>query len=273
MDMPANPPASAPPKAKSSALNRERVLSIEHYTDKLFSFRTTRAQSMRFQSGQFAMIGLEVEGRPLLRAYSMASAVYDDFLEFFSIKVPDGPLTSRLQHIKPGDEVLVGTKPTGTLILGNLKPGKRLFLFATGTGFAPFSSILKDPETYEAFDHVIAVEGCRQAAELQYATQTVMALRDHEFLGEMVADKLHYYATVTREAYHHQGRIPDLIENGKLCADLGIAPFNLETDRVMICGNPQMLADLRKMLLGRGFSEGNMGTPGDFVIEKAFVDQ
>lgn len=252
---------------------RETVLEVHHYTDKLFSFRTTRAQSFRFQSGQFTMIGLETETRPILRAYSMAGAYYDDYLEFFSIKVPDGPLTSKLQGIKPGDKILIGSKPTGTLIASNLRPGKRLFLLGTGTGFAPWGSVLRDPEIYERFESVIVVEGCREVAELQYATQTVMALREHEYLGELVDGKLHYYATATREPYHHQGRIPDLIESGKMCNDLGIAPFSLETDRVMLCGNPNMLADLRKLFVGRGFVEGSSGDPGDFVIEKAFAER
>jgi ferredoxin--NADP+ reductase len=254
-------------------LRREQVLSITHYTDKLFSFRTTRAPSFRFQSGQFAMIGLETETRPLLRAYSMTSAVYDDHLEFFSIKVPSGPLTSRLQHIRVGDHIVVNGKPTGTLLLSNLKPGKRLWLFATGTGFAPFASILRDPETYEAFDTIIAVEGCRQVAELEFATNVVTHVREHEYLGEAAAGKLLYYATATREPFHHQGRIPDLITSGTMTADLGIAPFGSETERVMMCGNPNMLADMRKLLEARGFAEGSSGEPGDFVIEKAFVEK
>jgi len=239
----------------------------------LFSFRTTRTQSFRFESGQFTMIGMEVDGRPLLRAYSMASAVYDDTLEFFSIKVPDGPLTSRLQHIVPGNEILVGSKPTGTLLASNLQPGARLFLLATGTGFAPFASILRDPEIYERFETVVAVEGCREIAELEYASQVVNLVLEHEFLGELAAGKLHYYPTVTREPFRNQGRIPDLIDNGKLCADLGLAPFDLATDRVMLCGNPQMLADLRKLFSARGYVEGSSGKPGDFVVEKAFVER
>ncbi|MGB4864685.1 MAG: ferredoxin--NADP reductase [Hyphomicrobium sp.] len=274
-----NPPKRSEHAQKTAArpspsgFYRERVLDIQHYTDKLFSFRTTRTQSFRFQSGQFTMIGLETEPRPILRAYSMASAVYDDWLEFFSIKVPDGPLTSKLQHIVVGDEILVGAKPTGTLLASNLQPGSRLFLLATGTGFAPFASILRDPEIYERFDTVVAVEGCRQAAELAYATSVIEDVRSHEFLGELAAGKLLYYATVTREPYYHQGRIPDLIDSGKLCDDLAIAPFNLATDRVMLCGNPQMLADLRKLFAGRGYAEGSSGKPGDFVIEKAFAER
>jgi ferredoxin--NADP+ reductase len=254
-------------------LRRETVLSITHYTDKLFSFRTTRAPSVRFQSGQFVMIGLETEARPLLRAYSVTSAIYDDHLEFFSIKVPNGPLTSRLQHIKVGDSIVVNGKPTGTLVMSNLKPGKRLWLFATGTGFAPFASILRDPETYDAFETVIVVEGCRDVAELQFATNVVSDVREHEYLGEAAAGKLLYYATVTREPFHHQGRIPDLIASNKMTGDLGIAPFGSEDERVMMCGNPQMLADLKTLLTARGLVEGSSGEPGEFVIEKAFVEK
>ena len=254
-------------------LRRERVTQIQHYTDKLFSFRTTRAPAFRFQSGQFAMIGLEVDGRPLLRAYSMTSGIYDDYLEFFSIKVPNGPLTSRLQHIRPGDDILVNAKPTGTLLMSNLKPGRRLWLLATGTGFAPFASILRDPETYDAFEAVIAVEGCRQAAELEFATGVVTGVRQDPYLGQAASGKLHYYATVTREPYHHQGRIPDLITSGKILTDLGMPDLAVDQDRVMMCGNPQMLADLKALLQSRGFAEGSSGEPGDFVIEKAFVEK
>jgi len=266
-------PVKQAPSRKSASLLRERVLEIHHYTDKLFSFRTTRAQSFRFQSGQFAMIGLELEGRPLLRAYSISSAYYDEWLEFFSIKVPEGSLTSRLQHIKPGDEILINPKPTGTLLLGNLRPGKRLFLLATGTGFAPFGSLLRDPEIYEAFDAVYIIYGCRRAAELEYATRVTIEVREHELLGDLAADKLHYYATVTQEPYHHQGRITDLIENGRLFADLGVPGLDAQNDRVMICGNPDMTAQLRAMLGARGFHEGSSTAPGDFVVEKAFADR
>lgn len=263
---------SALPRQSSGGFFRERVTQIQHYTDKLFSFTTTRAPAFRFQSGQFAMIGLQIDGKPLLRAYSMASAIYDDHLEFFSIKVPDGPLTSRLQHIKLGDEVLIGAKPTGTLLISNLRPGKRLLLLGTGTGFAPFSSILRDPETYENFETVIAVEGCRNIAELEFATQTVTAVRSHEFLSELVDGKLHYYATVTREPYHHQGRIPDLLFSGLLFDQLGLPALDLSNDRIMMCGNPALLADMRKSLTERSWTEGSNGRPGDFVIEKAFVE-
>ncbi len=257
---------------KPAALLRERVIDIRHYTDKLFSFTTTRSPAFRFESGQFAMIGLEVDGRPLLRAYSMASASWDDGLEFFSIKVPDGPLTSRLQHIKPGDEILVGAKPTGTLLLANLTPAKRLILLATGTGFAPFASILRDPETWERFETVVVAYGCRQVAELEFATQLVVKVREHELLGELVGDKLRYYATVTREPYHHRGRITDLLRSGKLMADLDLPPLDAATDRVMICGNPHMTLELRRMLPRFGLTEANSSTPAEFVVERAFVD-
>lgn len=266
-------PATEPARKAAGGLLREKVLTIHHYTDKLFSFTTTRSPSFRFQSGQFAMIGLEVAGKPLLRAYSMTNAVYDDHLEFFSIKAPDGPLTSRLQHIKPGDELLINAKITGTLITSNLRAGRRLILLATGTGFAPFASILRDPETYERFETIIAVEGCRTVAETEFATQVVVGVRSHEYLSEIVGDKLHYYATVTREPYHHQGRSPDLIKSGKLFADLRLDSLNIETDRVMLCGNPGMLSDLKTLLTERGFQEGSSGKPGDFVIEKAFVER
>lgn len=257
---------------KVGNLLTERVLEIRHYTDKLFSFKTTRSPSFRFLSGQFAMIGLMVEGKPLLRAYSIASAYYDEHLEFFSIKVPDGPLTSRLQHIRPGDEILVNPKPTGTLLLTNLEPGKRLYLLATGTGFAPFASLLRDPDTFERFEEVVLVYGCREVAELEYATQTIVALNDHELMGEMVGGRLRYHATVTREAFHNQGRITDLIANGELFSSLGTPRFSAEDDRVMICGNPDMTKDLRAYLASNGFAEGNSGRPGAFVVEKAFVD-
>ncbi|MEZ5843315.1 MAG: ferredoxin--NADP reductase [Hyphomicrobiaceae bacterium] len=263
-------PAAKP--AKSPFL-RETVTSVTHYTDKLFSFRTTRSPTFRFESGQFTMIGLEVGGKPIMRAYSMASASYDEHLEFFSIKVPDGPLTSRLQHIAVGDTLLVGPKPTGTLLLANLEPGRRLFLLATGTGFAPFASILRDPETYERFGQVVVVNGSRRVAELAYATQVVTEMREHEYLGELASEKLVYYATVTREPYYHQGRITDLIETGKLFADLDQLPLDPALDRVMICGNPNMLVDLKAMFEARGFLEGSSGRPGAFVIEKAFAER
>jgi len=250
-----------------------RVLAVTHYTEKLFSFRVSRDPSFRFEAGQFVMIGLMVEGKPLVRAYSIVSAPYDDYLEFFSIKVPDGPLTSRLQQIAVGDEILVGRKPTGTLLIESLLPGKRLYLFATGTGFAPFGSILRNPDTYERFEEVILVYGCRQVAELTYATETVVAIRESEYLGELADQQLVYYTTVTRELFYRTGRIPDLIASGKLAADLGRPPLSAVEDRVMICGNPGMLVALKAELSARGFSEGSSGEPGAFVIEKAFAER
>jgi ferredoxin--NADP+ reductase len=256
-----------------SALNREQVLSVRHWTDTLFSFTTTRDPGFRFQSGQFAMMGLEVEGRPLLRAYSMASAHYEDNLEFFSIKVPDGPLTSRLQQIREGDTVLVGRKPTGTLILGNLLPGSRLLLLSTGTGLAPFVSLIKDPEVYENYESIVLVHGCRQVSELAYGEDVVARLRNDDVFGEILDGKLHYYPTVTREPFRNRGRITDLISSGKLFDDIGQSSLSIDTDRVMLCGSPAMLEDLRIMFEETGFSEGSHSEPGHFVVEKAFVER
>ena len=256
-----------------SNLNCERVLSVRHWTESLFSFTATRDSSFRFQNGQFTMLGIEIDGRPLLRAYSMASANYEDRLEFFSIKVPDGPLTSRLQCIRDGDIVLVGRKATGTLVRDNLLPGTTLYLLATGTGLAPFASIIKDPETYDRFDKVVLVHGCRQVAELAYGEAIVSDLPNNEFFGETVREKLVYYPTVTREPFQNRGRITDLIACGALFRDVGLPPLDLAADRLMLCGSPPMLADLRALLVERGFSEGNHSEPGHFVIEKAFVER
>jgi ferredoxin/flavodoxin---NADP+ reductase len=257
-----------------SAFLEEKVLSVHHWTDKLFTFTTTRDPALRFSNGHFTMIGLRQEsGKPLLRAYSIVSANYEDHLEFLSIKVPDGPLTSKLQHIKPGDSIVVGKKPTGTLLIDYLLPGKRLYMLSTGTGLAPFMSIVRDPETYEKFDQVILVHGVRQKDELAYHDMLVEHLPNHEFLGELVTSKLRYYPTVTRETYKNMGRITDLMESGKLFEDLGTPQINPAEDRVMICGSPAMLRDLKHMLEGKGFKEGNTSTPGDFVIERAFAEQ
>lgn len=256
-----------------SAFNEERVLSVHHWTDRLFSFTTTRDTSLRFSNGHFTMIGLRVDGKPLLRAYSIVSANYEEHLEFLSIKVPDGPLTSRLQHIQPGDTVIVGRKPTGTLLIDYLTPGKRLYLLSTGTGMAPFMSIIRDPETYEKFEQVVLVHGVREVKELAYHDYITQELPQHEFLGEMVSRQLLYYPTVTREPYKHQGRVTTVIENGQLASDLGLPALNAAEDRVMICGSPAMLRDLKAMMETRGLKEGNTTTPGDFVIERAFVDQ
>jgi ferredoxin--NADP+ reductase len=256
-----------------SSFNKETVLSVRHWTDNLFSFTATRDPSFRFLSGQFAMIGLEVDGRPLLRAYSMASANHEDNLEFFSIKVPDGPLTSRLQHLKQGDIILVGRKPTGTLVQDNLLPGRRLYLLSTGTGLAPFVSIIKDPETYTRYEQIILVHGCRRIAELAYGEKIVADLSEHEYFGDLVRGQLTYYPTVTREPFRNRGRITHLIEKGRLFADVGQPPLNLAEDRVMLCGSPAMLADLKPLLESRGFAEGSSSEPGHFVIERAFVER
>ena len=257
-----------------SAFLDERVLTVHHWTDRLFSFTTTRDTALRFSNGHFTMIGLRGEnGKPLLRAYSIVSANYEDHLEFLSIKVPDGPLTSRLQHIKAGDMVIVGRKPTGTLLIDYLLPAKRLYMLSTGTGVAPFLSLIRDPETYEKFEEVILVHGVREVKELAYHDYITEHLPKHEFLGEMVAGKLLYYPTVTREEFRNQGRITTLLETGKIAADLGIPMLDPAEDRVMICGSPEMLRDLKHMMEERGFNEGNTTKPGDFVIERAFAEQ
>jgi len=256
-----------------AAFNEETVLTVHHWTNRLFTFTTTRDPALRFSNGHFTMIGLMVNGKPLLRAYSIVSANYEDQLEFLSIKVPHGPLTSRLQHIRPGDKVIVGRKPTGTLVIDYLLPGKRLYLLGTGTGLAPFMSIVRDPDTYDKFEQIILVHGVREVDELAYHDVLVEHLPKHEFLGEMVTQKLRYYPTVTRQSYRNMGRITTLIESGKLFKDLGLPVIDPAVDRVMICGSPAMLRDLKAMLEQRGFKEGNTSTPGDFVIERAFAEQ
>jgi ferredoxin--NADP+ reductase len=256
-----------------SNFNEETVLSVRHWTEDLFSFTATRNPSFRFANGQFTMMGLEVEGRPLLRAYSMVSTNYDEELEFFSIKVPDGPLTSKLRHIREGDRILVGKKPTGTLVLDNLLPGRALYLLSTGTGLAPFMSIIRDLETYEKFDNVVLIHGCRQIAELAYGEKITQALPRDEYLGELIRDKLIYYPTVTREPFHNRGRVTDLITSGQLFRDIGMPAFDAEEDRAMLCGSPQMLDDMKTILLDQGFTEGSNAKLGSFVIEKAFVEK
>jgi len=256
-----------------SAFNEERVLSVHHWTDRLFTFTTTRDPALRFSNGHFTMIGLRVNDKPLLRAYSIASANYEDHLEFLSIKVEEGPLTSRLQHIAVGDTIIVGRKPTGTLVIDYLLPGKRLYMFCTGTGLAPFMSLVRDPETYEKFSQVILVHGVRQVDELAYHDLLVEHLPAHEFLGDMVTSQLRYYPTVTRESFVNMGRITELLETGKLMTDLELPPLDPAHDRAMLCGSPEMLRDLKVLLESKGFKEGNTSTPGDFVIERAFVEK
>jgi ferredoxin--NADP+ reductase len=249
----------------------ETVLAVEHYTDHLFRFRMTRPAGFRFRSGEFAMIGLMVGDKPVYRAYSIASPSWDEELEFFSIKVPDGPLTSHLQKIKPGDTVLMRKKPTGTLVLDALTPGKRLYMFSTGTGIAPFASLIRDPETYEKFEEVILTHTCREVAELKYGFDLMEEIRSHEFLAEMVGTKLKHYPTVTREEYPFQGRITDLMESGKLYTDLGLPPLDPAIDRGMICGSTAMLKDTKLLLEKAGLTEGANNKPAEFVIERAFV--
>ena len=256
-----------------SGFFEERVLSVHHWTETLFSFTTTRNPGCRFRNGQFVMIGIPVDGRPLLRAYSIASPNYAETLEFFSIKVPGGPLTSRLQHLRPEDTILVGRKPTGTLLLDNLTEGQNLYLLATGTGLAPFLATIRDFDTYERFEKVILVHGVRTAAELAYQRLIEEDLPNDEYLGELIAPKLVYYPTVTREPYRNRGRIPDLIASGELFADLGLPSLDPARDKVMLCGNPQLLADMLVQLKALGYAEGNSGEPGDYVIEKAFVEK
>ena len=238
-----------------SAFLDERVLTVHHWTDRLFSFTTTRDTALRFSNGHFTMIGLRGEtGKPLLRAYSIVSPNYEEHLEFLSIKVQDGPLTSRLQHIKVGDTIVVGKKPTGT-------------------GVAPFLSLIRDPETYEKFEEVILVHGVREVKELAYYDYLTHELPNHELLGEMVSQQFKYYPTVTREPFKHEGRVTTVIENGQMARDLGLPALNPVEDRVMICGSPEMLRDLKHMMEARGFNEGNTTKPGDFVIERAFAEQ
>jgi ferredoxin--NADP+ reductase len=249
----------------------ETVLSVTHYTDRLFRFTMTRPQGFRFRSGEFAMIGLMVEGKPVFRAYSIASPAWADELEFFSIKVPHGPLTSHLQAIKPGDQVLMRKKPTGTLVLDALTPGKRLYMFSTGTGIAPFASLIRDPETYEKYEEVILTHTCREVAELKYGFDLVEEIRQDEMLNEIVGEKLRHYATVTREDYPFTGRITDLVANGKFFSDLGVPPIDPAIDRGMICGSSAMLKDTKALLEKAGFDEGANSKPAEFVIERAFV--
>jgi ferredoxin--NADP+ reductase len=257
-----------------SAFLDETVLSVHHWTDRLFSFTTTRDAALRFSNGHFTMIGLRQEsGKPLLRAYSIVSANYEDHLEFLSIKVQDGPLTSKLQHIKVGDKIVVGKKPTGTLLIDYLLPAKNLYLIGTGTGLAPFMCLIRDPETYEKFEKVILVHGVREVKELAYSEYIQHELPDHEFLGEMITNQLLYYPTVTREPFRNQGRVTTLLETNKISSDLGLPNLDPAHDRIMICGSPALNKDMRTLLDAKGFVEGSTTTPGDYVVERAFVEQ
>ena len=252
--------------------NTEKIIDVKHWTDTLFTFTTTRDKSLRFKNGHFLMIGLEVDGKPLLRAYSVVSPNYQESLEFLSIKVPNGPLTSRLQYIKPGDSILISQKSVGTLVLDDLNPGKRLYLFSTGTGLAPFMSIIRDPDTYERFEKIILVHGVRIAAELAYADYLKNELPNDEFLGEEVRSKLIYYPTVTREAFTHTGRLTTAIKDGSIFRDTNLPTLDPKYDRAMICGSPAMLKETSEILEDNGFKvSAGLGKPGDYVIERAFV--
>ena len=250
----------------------ERVTHVHHWNDNLFSFRTTRDPGYRFKNGHFTMIGLPSEERPLMRAYSFASANYEHELEFFSIKVPDGALTSKLQNLNIGDEVLVGKRPTGTLVTDNMVPGRYLYLLSTGTGIAPFMSIIKDPEIYDQFDRVILTHGVRYISELAYADYIENVLPNDEYIGDIVNEKLVYYPTVTREPYKNNGRITELMSCGKLFLDIKQPHPNLNDDRFMICGSPSMIKELVTLLKSKDFTEARNIKPGHFVIERAFVE-
>ena len=255
-----------------AAFETEKVLWIKHWNDRLFTFATTRRPEFRFESGQFVMVGLMAEGKPLLRAYSVASPNYADDLEFFSIKVQDGPLTSRLQHITEGDEVLVGKKPVGSLLLADLNPGRNLYLLSTGTGMAPFLALIRDPDAYERYEKVILVHGVREVSDLAYYDYLTEELPNHELLGEMVREQFLYYPTVTREPYKYTGRIPELIDSGKLFTDLGVPALDPEHDRAMLCGSMAMLKSVSECLDRHGLKVSpNQGSVGDYVIERAFV--
>ncbi len=250
---------------------QQTILSVHHWTESLFSLTCTRDPSFRFENGQFTLIGLEVNGKPLMRAYSMVSANYEEHLEFLSIKVPDGPLTSRLQHVKAGDLLYISKKATGTLVADSLLPGRTLWLLSTGTGLAPFMSLIKDLTLYEKYERIVLTHTCRFINELAYYDQITNELPHHPYVGECIQQQLHYYPTVTREPFATQGRITDLIQNGKLFSDLKLPAFSVENDRLMLCGSPDMLKDTRALLKERGFTEGSHAQPGHYVVEKAFV--
>ncbi len=256
-----------------ASYTNERVIDVQHWSERLFSFKCTRGAGLRFENGQFVMLGLEIDGRKIVRAYSIASANYEEHLEFYSIKVPGGPLTSRLQHIEPGSSLLVSTKPTGTLVLRDLKPGKRLILLATGTGIAPFVSIAKDPETYERFEQVILLRGARNNADLAYGDAVIRTLREDAYLGDAVRERLLDYPTVTQESSRYRGRVTTAVASGRVFSDLGVSPLDPRCDRFMICGNMRMLSDATALLQSRGFEPSpQIGLTGDYLVERAFVD-
>jgi ferredoxin--NADP+ reductase len=270
-------------KAVPTLPDAQTVTEVKHYTDRLFSFRVTRPASLRFRSGEFVMIGLMGDPdpktgkqKPLLRAYSIASPSWDEELEFYSIKVPDGPLTSRLQHIKPGDDLILRPKPVGTLVHDALIPGKRIWFFATGTGFAPFASLLREPQTYEDYDEIIITHTCREVGELTYGRDLIEALKTDELLNEVIGEgfwkKIKYYPTTTREESPKMGRITDLMRSGEAFADLGVPPLSPETDRAMICGNLAFNLELKEMFEEYGLVEGANSKPMHYVVEKAFLD-
>ncbi len=272
----AAPAATAPAWTPSAAQNLEKVLWVKHWTDRLFSFAITRPDTFRFRSGEFVMIGLppaEGETRPILRAYSIASPSFAEELEFLSIKVQDGPLTSRLQHIQPGDDVVLGKKPTGTLVLDAVRPGKRLFLFGTGTGLAPFLSVARDPDAYSNFEQVIVGHGVREVSELAYRDLFTAGIFEDPLVGEEARKQLVYYPTVTREPFERQGRFTDLISSGQLFRDLGLegVTFNREEDRIMLCGSMDFIKDMAALCESHGLVEGSNAEPGDYVLERAFV--
>jgi ferredoxin--NADP+ reductase len=275
---------AAPEKAKPALPDAQTVTSVKHWTDKLFSFRVTRPASLRFRSGEFVMIGLMNDPdpktgkvKPLLRAYSIASPSWDEEMEFYSIKVEDGPLTSRLQHIQPGDEIILRPKPVGTLVHDALLPGKRIWFFATGTGFAPFASLLREPQTYEDYDEVVITHTCRTVGELQYGRELIESLKEDELLNELIGEgfwkKIKYYPTTTREESPKMGRITDLMRSGEAFADLDVPPLNPDTDRAMICGNLAFNLELKDLFENTyGLEEGANSKPMHFVVEKAFLD-
>lgn len=265
-------PVSDTAAIKVTLPDAQTVTSVTHWTDRLFSFRVTRPASLRFRSGEFVMIGLLGDnGKPLLRAYSIASPAWDEELEFYSIKVPDGPLTSKLQHIQPGEQIILRPKPVGTLVHDALLPGKRIWFLATGTGIAPFASLMREPETYEKYDQVVMMHTCRTVGELEYGRQLVESLKEDPLIGELVEGKLLYYPTTTREEFPHMGRITDNLASGKVFADLGLEPMNPETDRAMVCGSLAFNKDVMAVLEGFGLREGANSEPREYVVEKAFV--